>query len=253
MKIWRTLASGFCFVVFGVMCLGVGVVAVPLVHLFSPSRRAAELKVQRLVQLNFRSFTQLVAALGVGRFSWEGAERLGEPGTLVVANHPSLIDAVLLIAQMPQCYCVVKQANFQNLFMRSAVRAAGYVSNANGVAVVDDCTRLLREGHSLLLFPEGTRSPEGDLGEFKRGWAHIALRSGCDPLPVLITCEPPTLIKGQKWYQIPERPFRLSAQVGSPLSVEETCKGQPSRGRAARSLNAALREQFEKGLARADV
>ena len=70
---------------------------------------------------------------------------------------------------------------------------------------------------------------------------------------MMITCQPPALMKGQKWYEIPERPLHLSVQVGSPLSVEDICSGQQSRGRAARSLNAALREYFEKGLARADV
>lgn len=251
-KIWRTLATGLSFVAFGIIALGVGVVLVPLVHLFAPSRRLAEQRVQHLVQISFRSFLALVSSLGVARFSWNDAERLRQPGILVVANHPTLIDAVALIACMPQSYCVIKEANFHNLFMRGAARAAGYVSNSDGVSMVRECARLLREGRSLLLFPEGTRSPEGKLGSFHRGWAHIALQSGCDPLPVMISCEPPALMKGQKWYEIPERPLHLRVQVGSPLSVEDICRGQQSRGRAARSLNAALREYFEKGLARAD-
>jgi 1-acyl-sn-glycerol-3-phosphate acyltransferase len=253
LKIYRTVGTGLGFVVFGAAGLVVGVLLVPLVHLFTPSQRQAELRVQRLVQLCFRSFLEVAGVLRLARFSWEGAERLRQPGVLVVANHPTLLDVVSLIACMPQAYCVIKQANFENAFIRSAARAAGYLSNADGVQMVKDCAQLLREGHSLLLFPEGTRSTENGMGVFHRGWAHIALQSGRDPLPAMINCSPPTLMKGQKWYEIPERAFHLSVQVGSPLSVDNATRGTRSRGRAARALNAALREYFEKGLARADV
>jgi 1-acyl-sn-glycerol-3-phosphate acyltransferase len=55
----------------------------------------------------------------------------------------------------------------------------------------------------VLIFPEGTRSPMGGLGSFKRGAFEIACRARVPVLPVLIRCEPSALSKGRPWYDIP--------------------------------------------------
>ena len=70
-----------------------------------------------------------------------------------------------------------------------------------------------------------------------------------DLLPVLITCDPPTLMKGQAWYQVPARRFELRVRVGEPISVDEFCSSTESRPMVARALTLNLRETFEKGLA----
>ena len=72
-----------------------------------------------------------------------------------------------------------------------------------------------------------------------------------DLVPVLVTCDPPTLMRGQKWYDVPDRPFVLRLQVGEPIRVgpyrEALLEGE-SRPRVTRRLTAELREFFEKGL-----
>jgi 1-acyl-sn-glycerol-3-phosphate acyltransferase len=101
------------------------------------------------------------------------------------------------------------------------------------------------------MFPEGTRSPAHALGPFHRGAARIALASGRDLTPVLVACEPPTLMRGQPWYEVPDRPFEYTLRVGDPIAVrpylEALARGE-SRSRVARRLTAELREHFEKGL-----
>jgi 1-acyl-sn-glycerol-3-phosphate acyltransferase len=185
----------------------------------------------------------------LGRIHVEGAERLTSPGSLVVANHPTLIDVVALIAYMPQADCVVKQANFDNPFMRGMLRGAGYLPNSAGPKLVEECVRRLRSGRSLVLFPEGTRSPEKGLGRMQRGAAHVALEAGCDLIPVVITCDPPALMKGVPWWIVPDRTFDLRLRVGEPLSLDELVARKESRAIAARALTARLRELFEKGMA----
>ena len=66
---------------------------------------------------------------GVLTYSVEGAEKLGRPGQMIIANHPSLIDVVFLIGLVRQANCVVKQSLWQNPFTRGPVRDAGYISN----------------------------------------------------------------------------------------------------------------------------
>jgi len=148
---------------------------------------------------------------------------------------------------MPQLDCVVKREAWSNPFMRGVVMAAGYIPNDAGESLVDRCVERIEQGCSLLVFPEGTRSPEGGLGVFQRGAAHAALRSGRPLLPVSIRCEPPTLMRGQKWYEVPPRRMRFSIDVGEPIAPPALSAGEP-RGLAARRMTAELRDFFAKRL-----
>jgi 1-acyl-sn-glycerol-3-phosphate acyltransferase len=163
-----------------------------------------------------------------------------------VANHPTLLDALVLMSQMPQADCVVKQRYFDHPFLGGIARSAGYIPSRDGPELVADCVERLVRGRSLMIFPEGTRSPVDELGPFQRGAAHIALRAGRDPLPVAITCDPPTLYRGKPWWDVPERRFDLTLRVGEPLPVKEAVAEHVSRGAAARALTAFMREDLEK-------
>jgi 1-acyl-sn-glycerol-3-phosphate acyltransferase len=207
-----------------------------------------ELAVQRIVHRAFRCFLRGVRGLGLVRIVWIGAERLRAPGPhLVVANHPSLIDVVLLVACMPQVDCVVKQAHWRRPLMRRVVTAAGYISNADGDALVEACVGRLRQGRSLLLFPEGTRSPPGRLGFFRRGVAHISLRSGRDPIPVVIRCNRPFLVKGRGWHEVPDGAVEFTVEVHRPFAVRRS-DDIAAEPRAARAVTAAIRELYEDRL-----
>jgi 1-acyl-sn-glycerol-3-phosphate acyltransferase len=135
--------------------------------------------------------------------------------------------------------------------MGGVIRAAGYVATDGGQGIVDASAESLARGRSLLVFPEGTRSPKGGLGPFQRGAAHIALKSRRDLVPVFVTCDPPTLMRGQKWYDVPDHAFDMTLRVGEPIRVQsylEALEAGESRPRVARRLTAEIRETFEKGL-----
>jgi 1-acyl-sn-glycerol-3-phosphate acyltransferase len=248
---WRAFRSGIAFVAFGGLALSLVFGAIPWIRLRCSDEEERQLRVQRVLRRTYARFTRLVSWLGLMRFRGFDLERLQAPGILVVANHPTLIDAVVILANLPRADCITKQTNISNPFLRGVIRAAGYIPNAGGQAIVDTCAERLRRGRSLVMFPEGTRSPAGELGPFKRGAAHIAMASGCDLVPVVVTCDPPTLMRGQKWYEVPDRPFDFTLRVGEPIAVrpyvEATLRGE-KRGRAARRLTAELREYLEKGL-----
>ena len=207
-----------------------------------------ERRCQRQVSWIFRLFTGVLRGLGLAEIRIRGAERLRVPGTLAVANHPTLLDVVLIGAQMPQVDCVVKKEAWSNPFMRHVVSATGYVPNDLGESVIEACAERLRRGRSLLLFPEGTRSPEGGLGPFMRGAAHLALRSGCPLTPIVVRCTPPTLMRGQKWYDVPDRRMSFDIEVCEPIGLAQAgAPGEP-RSVAARRLTAALRDFYRERL-----
>jgi 1-acyl-sn-glycerol-3-phosphate acyltransferase len=101
-----------------------------------------------------------------------------------------------------------------------------------------------------MIFPEGSRSPVKGLGRLGRGAAHVALRTGCRMLPVVITCDPPTLKKGQPWYSVPTSRLRYRLSVGTPFTAAQIVGSDLSPPIAARKITAHVRKQFELGLER---
>ena len=251
-RIWRALRTGMAFVAFGVLGIALGAVAVPWIRLRCRDPEQRPLRVQRLANRTYQLFMDIMTGLGLMHLHRDGvAARLSAPGLLLVANHPTLIDALTVLSCMPLGACITKRANASNPTMHAVIGAAGYIPNDRGQAVVDACAASLARGRSLLFFSEGTRSPKGGLGPFQRGAAHVALKSGRDLVPVFLTCDPPTLMRGQKWYDVPDRPFDYTVRVGDPVRVGpylEALAAGESRPRVARRLMAELREVFEKEL-----
>lgn len=204
---WRILATGFSFLMFGIGGLVLGLVVLPLLALLSTSRERSLRRCRFAVRCSFRFFIGLMETLGVLTWEVRGGELLKRPGQLVVANHPSLIDIVFLMAFTPGASCIVRAGLFNNPFTAGPVRWSGYVCNDSGEPLIEECAAQLTAGGSLIIFPEGTRSVRGKPLSFRRGAAHIKLRTNCPLVLVSITVSPPTLAKGEKWYQIPlQRP-----------------------------------------------
>src|SRR5262249_33781239 len=167
---------------------------------------------------------------------------------LYVANHPTLIDVVLLLARLPQADCVVKTAARRNPLMRSIVRRAGYLANHEGDALVDACSARIAEGRSVVLFPEGTRSPGGGLRRFQRVAAHITLTTGYPIGPRLIACRPPALRKGQRWHAVPDGVAEYVLRVAEPLPATRYLNAETPIPVAARRLTADLQALYERWL-----
>jgi 1-acyl-sn-glycerol-3-phosphate acyltransferase len=151
------------------------------------------------------------------------------------------------MSELPQADCVVKQAVMANPFMRSTAVFAGYFANDPGDALVEACASRLKAGRTLLLFPEGTRTDDGQLGRFRRGAAHVALRSGKPLRPVVIHCHPPSLMRGQRWYQVADRKLRIVLEVCEAVAPEDMPAGS-GRGAAARRLSSRLRDFYGERL-----
>jgi 1-acyl-sn-glycerol-3-phosphate acyltransferase len=248
---WARMAgTAIAFATFGIGGLVLALLCFPVIRIITRDARDRERRAQYLVHLAFRFHVQLMQVVGVCRRSVVGLERLREPGGhLIVANHPTLIDVVLIGSLMPQLDCLVKTDAARNPFMRGVIRTSGYVANDLGEAVVEACAARLREGRSLLLFPEGTRSMKGgELGSFHRGAAHVALSSGSSLLPLVIHCHPRALTRGQHWYDVGERPMHFTIEVGEPIDPRQFTKEGETRAVASRRLTAALRDFYHARL-----
>lgn len=248
-RLWRVFGTGLSFVCFGLGAVLMGFTIWPLLRLSTFNRRRGIARVQRAVSLSMRLFLWLMETLGVVSTEVHGREKLRAHGQFVIANHPTLIDVVILVGLMPEVDCIVKQALWRNVFLRWPVYWAGYISNATGEGLIAACVAALRAGRSLLVFHEGTRTkPGGDL-DFQRGAAQIALAAQAPMRPVTITCDPITLFKGNAWYRVPARRAHFVITVGEPIPVAEFLAKGESPPLAARHLTKALADWFAVSVA----
>jgi 1-acyl-sn-glycerol-3-phosphate acyltransferase len=121
----RVLGTGLGFVPVGIG----GVLIFPVLNLMVREPKRRRTIARDLVQLTFRCIVRSMCTLGVFQYETKGLERLERRGQLILANHPTLIDIVFLLAFVQQADCIVKARLWRNLFTRATVRAAGYIAN----------------------------------------------------------------------------------------------------------------------------
>ena len=241
--VWRLLATTFCFAVFGLGGLVASLIWAPALYLFVRDSAARALTLRRTIHVLFRMFVGLMRTMGVLSYEITGAQRLRAPGLLVVATHPTLIDVVFLMASIPNGVCLVKQTLLESLPFGPLLRGAGYVGNAEPKASLAACTERLQQGVSVVLFPEGTRSVTGRDARLRRGTARVVMASGVRPLPVRISCDPPTLRKGERYYEIPERRVHFTIIVGEHIDVDGSNPSYESV--RARAITERIRRELE--------
>lgn len=245
---WRLFATALSFCLFGIGGLCLRLLVFPLLSCLPGDASQHQRRARHTISCLFWFFIRLMKGLGILTYSVEGAEKLGRPGQMIIANHPSLIDVVVLIGLVRDANCVVKQSLWHNPFTRGPVSDAGYISNDGSIDMLDAAAGALRGGQTLIIFPEGTRTVPGKAPAFHRGAAAIALRGATIITPVVLKVSPTTLTKAEPWYRIPHRRFHFSLQVGADIDPQVFASQGPAP-QASRKLNDYLHHYFIKELA----
>lgn len=238
----RVVGTGFSFLVFGLGGLLLGGVVFPVLSLVVPDGPRRHRTARAILRVAFRFFVELMRGVGVLSYRLVGFERLERRGLLILANHPSLIDTVFLLAFARGCDCVVNAALSRNPFTLGAVRAAGYVTSDSGIAVLGACIAALEAGGNVLIFPEGTRTPLSGEIRLRRGAANIAIRGQRAITPVIIHCSPRTLTKGEKWWHVPSRRADYVLEVRDDIPVSPFLAVSDEPAIAVRELTAFLQQ-----------
>lgn len=244
---WRMVGTALNFSIFGLGGLVLRMVVFPVINLFVWERDLRTQLSRSVIRHTFRIFIDLLQLVGILRYRIVGLEKLQREGLLILANHPTLLDTVFLMAFVKRADCIVKSALCRNPFTRGPVQAAGYASNDSGVGLVEDCIESLRNGSNLIIFPEGTRTPADGSISLKRGAANIAVRGGRSITPVTICCTPPMLGKGVKWWKVPPRRSFFYIEVHDDIDVAPFVAQAGSEVLAARRLTDYLQDYFRKG------
>jgi 1-acyl-sn-glycerol-3-phosphate acyltransferase len=243
-RYWRVFATGLSFVSFGIGGVLLRVMVFPMLNLIVWHRHRRTVLSREIIRMTFRSFVGLMKFLGVLRYELIGGHRLEREGLLILANHPTLIDTVFLMSFVKRADCIVKGGLWNNPFTRGPVRAAGYINNDLGMNLVTDCIASLNAGNNLIIFPEGTRTSGSGAISLKRGAANIAVRGMRNVTPVLISCTPMTLGKGEKWWQVPSQLACFRIEVQEDIEIESFISNGNSEVMAARHLTDFLQNYF---------
>ena len=246
----RSIGQIGLFGVFGIAGALISVLITPSYWLLirNPVRRARA--VRGVVYQLMRNYVRSMRALRLIDLEISGLDRVPAPGSLIVANHPSLIDAMILLGHIKGAVVVAKRSLQVNPFTAGGIRGADYVVNADARLLIEECRARIAAGESLVLFPECTRTPDDGVIRLQRGAAHIAMRSGCPVIPVTIKFSEPLLTKKSRWWLAPK--VRPSVRVAGHAAIDpaQFRHGDRSVSISARQLTEHLRELYVRELAR---
>jgi 1-acyl-sn-glycerol-3-phosphate acyltransferase len=165
-----------------------------------------------------RAWSRLILRTTGVRVSARGTERLDPAQSYVLAaNHQSIYDIPVLFASLPLQLRIVAKASLGSFpFLGWHLRQTGHllVDRQNpGADIVEKMRRLVRESHSLIVFPEGTRSPDGAVGRFKKGSFLVAIDAGLPVVPVSVSGSRGVMRKGR----LTVRPGEVRVTVHDPV------------------------------------
>jgi 1-acyl-sn-glycerol-3-phosphate acyltransferase len=163
----------------------------------------------------YRGFWCFTRVFNMLRIDGRALEPLREEaGMVIVANHPSLLDAMVLVARLPRAACVMKASLMRNPFLAAGALLARYIPNDSAHGMVRQAVADLRAGGQLVMFPEGTRTLRAPLNPLQPGFALIAKHAKVPIQTVFIDTRSPYLGKGWPLWRLPPLPAAFSVRLG---------------------------------------
>lgn len=227
----------------GVVCLA----WLPFALVLNPllPRQRAQLLGRLAIRHGFRVYLGFLQLFCACRFDLSELDRLRDEGPLIlVANHPSLLDAVMILSRVPNAVCVMKAALLDNILFGAAARMARYIRNNAPLEMILDAREELRAGAHLVIFPEGTRTSHFPLDLCMPTTGLIANRAKAPVQTLLIEFSTPYLGKAWPLLRRPELPLRCRIRLGQrfspPTDVEDFTRRLDAYFREELSANPAL-------------
>lgn len=246
----RVFVKLFCFAFFGISSLILAILLFPIMHVLSGfSETKFKKMVRKFNYQYFKLFVKFAIILGGISLNVENRDSLAElRSKVVIANHPSLFDVVILFSLIPNADCIVKGELIQNKFISLIIKNLYIPNNIPFDDQLECAKKSMDEGNNLIIFPEGTRSKPNEPWEFKKGAARFALYSKNDVIPIFFGGnEKIGLRKHDKLLQYhPTECYQYNLKVLAPIYVSEY-ESEPMT-KSATKLTHKMKEILEKEL-----
>jgi 1-acyl-sn-glycerol-3-phosphate acyltransferase len=208
------------FAMLGVTWTAVSTVLYPLLP-----REAGRRVGRQTIGFLFRTYLGLLQLSGVMKLDLSALDALREERSVIVApNHPSLIDAVLVISRLPDIACIMKAEIWDSPILGGGARLARYIRNDSPSNMVRYATNELKHGQNLLVFPEGTRTRTNPVNAFKGGFGLIAKHAGAPVQTIFIETNSAFLGKGWPILKKPRMPLVYRVRLGRRFHVSGSVK-----------------------------
>ena len=199
---------------------------------------------------------QRVAALGSRVMLWIGKVKVEISGleniprdenVIFLSNHQSGVDIFILRAFLPRYFRFVVMQQvfnipiFKNFAVQGGQILVDLTNSKQAFMAMRKIISFIRQGENVMIFPEGTRSPDGRLQEFKEGAAMLVLEANISVVPIAIS-ESYKIMQRDELYGLRIRPGRVKVTIGTPIRFAEF---QDVNLENARKISARLRETVE--------
>jgi 1-acyl-sn-glycerol-3-phosphate acyltransferase len=162
---------GTVFLVFPIM---------PVLLLVSRFLENFQKNARRLISASFRFFIGIMKCMGIVKFEAPDREFFkNQKSKIIVSNHPSLLDMVMVISLIPNADVIV-QGYVRNTILWGVVKRFYIMNTLNFEELTAACKESLGKGNCLVIFPEGTRTRRGEKMRLKKGAARISLLTGVE-------------------------------------------------------------------------
>jgi 1-acyl-sn-glycerol-3-phosphate acyltransferase len=226
----------FSYFVTGCLLLSIAGLTIQIIPLNKKKKRAAMLYLIHLMakSIIFLSFTVRKITLN------PRGERLEKPA-IIISNHQSMADILQLLALSPKIVFVVKDWVWNSPVMGLFVRFAGFHSLSGGMSSPETYRSTLNDGYSIVIFPEGSRTDNSEIGRFHKGAFFLAERLNADILPIMLQNNYETLPKGC----LTVYPNQMTLKFFDRISPDSKLFGEGYRERT-KTVSAFYRSEYPK-------
>lgn len=244
-RLWRSLLITFLFSIFGAGAIFFNYILFPAISVFVKKENRRQ-KFCETIHKTWKYFTELMKKTGLIKVNFTNPEKLNNPhGKIIVANHPSFIDIVILIGFLPNTLCIAKKEIKRNLFMGNIVKSLYLINDEDNDKMLEESVEILNQGYNIIIFPTGTRTTDGEDLKLHKGAAVMALHTGADIIPIHISCDTKFLAKHQKFYDAGDKTPTYTITVNNEIKTSDFKEQNLTQIQKRNRVNQAIKEKIK--------
>lgn len=245
LRLCRSILITFLFSVFGAGAIILNYFVFPYISIFiSEKKRRKSYCI--VVHKTWKFFSDLMQKTGLIKVTFNNPEQLESlRGKIIVANHPSFIDIVILIGLLPNTLCIAKKEIKKNPFMGNIVKSLYLINDEDNDRMLNEAVEILNQGYNIIIFPTGTRTLEDEDLKLHKGAALMALHSSVDIIPIHISCDFKFLAKHQKFYDAGERIPVYTITVNKEIKIQDFKNQNLTPIQMRNRVNQAIKEKIK--------